>query len=215
MLPKHRSRRGLLAAACAAGLVALASCSPSPTEPVRAPVVHRTVTVVVTDSLGAPAPNAADFWVAEFDSAGVAETRFDQTDAGGADLQVLAEGPWVVTTAAAMSSRVAGASFVVSGASRALSDTQVVRLVLHTGSRASGAAKLAGRTEHSGTLVSALTGGFAVTDSTGAWTMAELPLGRWTLTMFHFGFKLGVAQAVVTVPGSAVTVPTVTMLSDP
>lgn len=215
MLPNRRRRRSVLAAACAAGLVALASCAESPVTPPPQPAAHRTVTVVVTDSLGAPVPNAADFWIAEFDSAGVAETRLAPTDVEGADLQVLAEGPWLVTTAAAPPSRVAGSSFVVHGAERALADTQVVRLVLHTGSRASGMATLAGRSEHSGTLVSAATGGFAVTDSTGAWTMDGLPLGRWTLTMFHFGFRLGIAQAVVTVPGSAVAVPTVRLISDP
>ena len=214
MLQNRRFARFALATACAAGVLALASCSDSPTEPEPQPVVHRTVTVVVRDSLGAPAPNAALMWVAQFDSAGIAETRFSISDAEGTDLQVLAEGPWLVT-AAAMSSRVAGGSFVVSGVGRAAADTQVVRIVLHTGSRASGVATLAGRSEHSGTLVSSQAGAFALTDSTGAWTISDLPLGRWTLTMFHFGFKVGVAQAVVTVPGSAVTVPTATMTSDP
>jgi len=81
-----------LTAALATGVLALASCSDSPTEPEPRATVHRTVTAVVTDSLGAPAPNAAVMWVAMFDSAGIAETRFDLSDAEGANLQVLARG---------------------------------------------------------------------------------------------------------------------------
>jgi hypothetical protein len=214
MLRNHRFARLALATACAAGVLALASCSDSPTEPEPTPVVHRTVTVVVRDSLGAPAANAAVIWVALFDSAGLAETRFGNSDAEGEDLQVLAEGPWLVT-AAAMPPRVAGGSFVVSGAGRAAADTQVVRIVLHTGSRASGVTTLAGRSEHSGTVVSSEAGAVAVTDSTGAWTIGDLPLGRWTLSMYHFGFQLGSAQAIVTTPGSQVVVPAVSLVSSP
>ncbi len=213
MLRNHRFARLALASACAAGVLALASCSDSPTEPEPTPVVHRTVTVVVRDSLGAPAPNADVVWVAQFDSAGLAETRFGVSDAEGEDLQVLAEGPWLVT--AAMPPRVAGGSFVVSGAGRAAADTQVVRIVLHTGSRASGVTTLAGRGEHSGTLVSSEAGAVAVTDSTGAWTLGDLPPGRWTLSMYHLGFQLGSAQAVVTTPGSQVVVPAVSLVSSP
>lgn len=215
MSRNRRSSPPVLAALAVLALGALASCSESPTEPPPRTVVHRTVTVVVRDSLGTPAENAAVLWVARFDSAGVSETRFSMTDNEGADLQVLAEGPWVVSVAAAPGSRVAGASFVVSGAARAAADTQVVRLVLHTGSRVTGSATLAGRTEHSGTIVSSETGGFAVTDSTGAWAMDGVPLGRWPLTMFHFGFALGTSEAVVTTPGSTVVAPAVNMISSP
>lgn len=211
----HRFARLALATACASAALALASCSDSPTEPEPRPVVHRTVTVVVRDSLGAPAANAALVWVAQFDSAGIAETRFGLADAEGADLQVLAEGPWIVTAAAAMPPRVAGGSFVVSGAGRAAADTQVVRIVLHTGSRATGVTTLAGRGEHSGTLVSTEAGAFAFTDSTGAWTIGDLPLGRWTVSMYHFGFQVGSGEAVVTTPGSHVVVPAVNLVSSP
>jgi len=211
----RRSAPSVRATLAVLALGALASCGKSPTEPPPRAVVHRTVTVVVADSLGAPAVNAAVVWVARFDSAGVNETRFSPTDDEGADLQVLAEGPWVVSVAAALPARVAGASFVVSGAARAAADTQVVRLVLHTGSRVTGSATLAGRTEHSGTIVSSETGAFAVTDSSGAWALGDVPLGRWPLTMFHFGFALGTAEAVVTTPGSTVVAPAVHLISSP
>lgn len=208
---------GKLRAALAATLaVALAagSCSKSPTEPEPPVTMHRTVTVLVRDSLGAPAAGAAVWWVARFDSADIGETRVATTDDEGADLQVLAEGPWVVT-ASGPAGRVAGASFLVAGEGRAAADTQLVRLVLHTGSRITGVATLAGRTEHSGTLVSSEVVAFAVTDSAGAWAMDGMPLGRWPLTAFHFGFARGLTEAVVTTPGSVVAVPPVSLISSP
>lgn len=202
-----------LAVACAV-LASAASCSDSPVEPEPAPTVHRSVTVVLTDTLGAPATGASTLWVAGFDSAGVAESRSGTTDAGGAELQVLAAGPWFVTAAAAPPF-VAGASFTVSGAERALADTQVVRMVLVRGSRASGVATLAGRSEHGGTLVASEAGAVTVTDSTGAWALDGLPPGRWAVTMFHLGFRLGLLQVTVTSPGSSVATPPVVLVSDP
>jgi hypothetical protein len=201
-------------AAALALAVAMASCGRSPTEPVPPVTMHRTVTVLVRDSLGAPAADAGVFWVARFDSADIGETRFSRSDDDGVALQVLAEGPWVVTVTAS-SARVAGASFVVAGEWRAAADTQVVRLVLHAASRLTGSATLAGRGEHSGTLVSSEAGVVAVTDSTGAWAMDGIPLGRWPLTMFHFGFAKGLTEAVVTIPGSVVVAPPVSMISSP
>jgi len=204
-----RAAAVVLAAALAAG-----SCGRSPTAPEPPVTVHRTVTVVVRDSLGAPASNAAVSWIARFDSADTGETRSSVTDAEGADLQVLAEGPWVVTADGQLG-RVAGASFVVADERRAAADTQVVRIELHTGSWITGKATLAGRSEHSGTLVSCEAGAFAVTDSTGAWALDGIPLGHWPLTMFHFGFAVGATEAVVTTPGSVVAAPPVSMISSP
>lgn len=206
------SSTGFLAAALA--LVLFTSCERKPTEPTPAPTMHRTVTVEVRDSLGARIADAGVTWVAQFDSAGIADVRGGLTDAEGAAIEVLAEGPWLAV-ATSPSGTVAGATFQVSGASRAAADTQLVRLVLHTASSLTGIAVLAGRTEHSGTLVTAMVGDPVVTDSTGAWTIQDVPVGRWSLTMFHLGFDLGLTHAVVTTPGSEVAVPTVTLVSNP
>jgi hypothetical protein len=213
-MTRVRSHRPLAAAVLLAGVFALPSCGTDPSEPVPRPTVHRTVTAVVRDSLGAPVADAVVSWTAGFDSAGLIETRFDFSDVDGASMQVIAEGPWLVT-ADSPSGPVAGAGFQVSGPERAAVDTQLVALVLHTGSRVTGLATLAGRTDHHGILVSGEAGGLSVTDSTGAWSLDGVPLGRWTFTMFKLGFRLGIAQVTVTAPGSSLAAPAVQLVSDP
>lgn len=203
-----------------AGLVAFAlgACSKSPTEPAPKPSAHRTVTAVVTDSLGAPIDGASLTWVSLTDSAGLLELRTASTDADGENLQVLREGGWIVgatTSGSGPRLRAAGASFVVAGDWRAAADTQVVRLVVHTSAIASGTCTLAGRVDHSGTLVSGWLPLVAATDADGHWALEGLPLGRWELTFEHFGFKLGIATVTVTTPGQNVAAPALQLLSDP
>jgi hypothetical protein len=217
MLPTLRAAIARTAAvSLLAGLVALASCGPSPTEPVTRARVHRSVTAAVRDSTGVPAAGIPIRWIAQFDSAGLVDIRVDESDEAGESVQRLADGGWLVTAGpAAGGSRVAGASLVVAGPERAATDTQVVRLVLHTSSRATGTVTLAGRADHSGTIVATEAGALAVTDADGAWTLEGLPLGHWTVTMSHPGFRLGIVPLTIGVPGSSVPVPPVSLVSEP
>lgn len=203
-----------LAAAAAAGALALGSCGKSPTGPEQPPTVHRTVTIAVRDSLGNPAAGAEVWITSLFDSAGLVTLMVVETDAQGEIVRVLAEGGWVAWTGGGGTA--AGGSFVVPGAGRDPSDTLVVRLVRRASSRATGVAKLAGRTDHRGIWVSCLAAQpFAMTDSTGAYSLEDMPPGRWTVTCSMVGFKLGITEVTVPAPGVTVTVPTVTMISDP
>jgi len=213
-MPRCRRRTVLaVASALIAGLFALASCSEDPTEPAPKVTVHRTVTAVSRDSLGDPVAPASLVWTAQFDSAGLTEVRYASTDANGENRQVLAQGGWIVSTAPGP--RAAGASLVVAGAERAAADTQVVQLTMHTASRMEGRVRLAGRTDHRGTIVTGDVGGFTVTDSTGAWALDGVPLGRWTIWTEQLGFEKAVFQVAVVIPGSVVTAPSVTVVSEP
>ena len=213
-MPRCLRRRALaVASALIAGLFALASCSESPTEPAPTVTVHRTVTAVLRDSLGDPITPASLVWTAQFDSAGLVEVRFASTDANGENRQVLSQGGWIVTTAPGP--RAAGASLVVAGAERAAADTQVVLLTMHAASRMRGTVTLAGRTDHRGTIVTGDAGGITLTDSTGAWQLDGVPLGRWTMWTEHHGFQTAVFQVVVVTPGSVVIAPPVTVISEP
>lgn len=206
------------AAVLLAGVLWLPACGVTPTEPTPPATVHRTVTAVVSDSLGGPSAYGLFVWTALFDSAGVTTTIVAGGDGAGENLQVLTEGPWLVyAQRVPHTGQVAGASFAVSGPQRALADTQVVELALHTASRVSGTATLAGRSDHSGILVSCAGAPFlgATTDATGAWSIDGLPLGRWTLRMEKLGFKVGMQGAVVASPGSNLTLPPIRLISDP
>lgn len=203
-----------LAGALLAGSLALASCAnDSPTEPVPKVTVHRTVTAVLLDSLGDPIAGENLAWTAQFDSAGLIEVRHSSTDFYGMDMQVLAQGGWIVTTLPG--ARAAGASLIVNGEERAPADTQVVRLTMHTSSRVRGRVLLAGRTDHRGTIVTGDAGGFTITDSTGVWVLDGVPLGRWTIWTEHHGFERAQFMVEVVVPGSVVIAPPVTVVSAP
>lgn len=200
---------GLLAAA----LLALASCSEPPTGPAPVTRVHRAVTAVVRDEAGAPVAGAGLAWTAQCDSAGVVDVRRDESDADGEARQVLAEGGWRVV--ARSGTRAAGASLVVPGAVRDPADTQLVRLTLREGSRLQGTVTLAARTDHSGTVVTVQTGDTVTTGPSGAWSVAGVPLGRWTVTARHPAFRTAVALVQVVAPGSVVTAPAMVLVSSP
>lgn len=54
-----------------------------------------------------------------------------------------------------------------------------------------------------------------MTDSAGAYTLLDLPPGRWSVTCSMTGWKSGIAEVVVPAPGASVVVPAVTLFSDP
>lgn len=184
------------------------SCSDAPTEPPVPPTVHRTVGIVVRDSLDTPAVGATVQAVAEFDSAGIAPVAYATTDGTGVATVVLAQGAWGVhalTTGG--DPRVAGARFTVPGDTRPAIDTIVVRITLHTPSVARGRVLLASGTDHRGTIVGCPPApSVAVTDPTGAFVLDLLPLGHWTITMHHAAYSLGLAPIEITAPGDTLTV---------
>lgn len=188
----------------------LSACSKSVTAPrERAPqgAVHRTVSVALTDSLGQPLENTQVLWIAQFESAGIVPTVQVPTNAQGIASAVLAEGAWRVT--AFDGTRIGGASFPVSGSERAPADTQLVRLVAHTKSRANGIVHLVGQSNHEYTVVALDGGGVDVTDSSGAFSFDMLPLGHWTLTFSHVGYQPVAVRVDVPAPGTTLELPIV------
>ena len=219
-MPHHRPQTAFArTAALIAGLFVLASCSEYPVEPKPKAPLQRTVTAVLRDSLGDPIANVGLFWTAQFLSDGGETLMLSGfSDEDGENHQVLTQGGWIVTAgpiSPQAAPRVAGASLVVAGGERAPSDTQVVDLTMHTGSRMQGIVTLAGRTDHRGTAITNDLGTTTYTDSTGAWALYFVPLGRWTILMGHFGFKTAIDHVDVVTPGSVVIVPPVALVSDP
>jgi hypothetical protein len=197
-------------ALCAAALAALLaiSCAETSTGPPFTHTVHRTTAIVVHDSLGAPAGGAEVRVVAKFDSAGIAPVVLATTDAAGVASVVLAQGAWGVHGLSSGSDpKVAGAEFIVQGFPQPETDTIVVRITLHTPSVARGHVLLGSGAGHRGTIVGCPPAPPAVvTDSSGAFVLDLLPLGRWTITMFHPGFRFGLASINITRPGDTLTV---------
>jgi hypothetical protein len=212
--PAHPLSRAIFAALVA---VLAISCSEAPTGPPITRTVHRTTAVVVHDSLGAPAEGATVRLVATFDSAGIAPVVIATADADGVASVVLAQGGWGVHgLASGGGQKVAGATFIVPGLVRPEIDTLVVRITLHTPSVAHGRVLLGAETEHRGTVVGCSPApSVAVTDSTGAYALDLLPLGRWTITMYHPGFSLGLAYIDITIPGDTLTVANAHLVSEP
>ena len=208
--------RSALFAMALAAVVAI-SCSEAPTGPPFARTVHRTTAIVVHDSLGAPAGGTAVRLVAEFDSAGLAPVVLATADAAGVASVVLAQGGWGVHGLASGSDqKVAGATFTVPGLTRPEIDTIVVRITLHTPSVARGRVLLGSGTNHAGTIVGCPPAPpVAVTDASGEFVLDLLPLGRWTITMHHPDFLLGLASIDITTPGDTLTVPDVQLSPGP
>ncbi|MCC6348006.1 MAG: hypothetical protein IT347_00230 [Candidatus Eisenbacteria bacterium] len=203
-----------LAGVSAAGLLACGACGRSPSAPLRHVALRRTVTIEVRDSLGLPVPGAALWLTSQFDSAGLVTVLQGDTDDQGRLRRVLAEGGWIAWTGGGGGA--AGGSFVVPGGSREPAETLLVRLERRVSARASGVALLANRPDHRGILVSCLAAQpGAVTDSAGAYTLLDLPPGRWSVTCSMTGWKSGIAEVVVPAPGASVVVPAVTLFSDP
>jgi hypothetical protein len=163
---------------------------------------------VVHDSLGTAASGATVRLVAEFDSAGIAPVVIATTDPAGIAVATLAQGLWGVHALASGSVRnVAGATFSVPGLTRPEMDTIVVRLTLHTPSVARGLVLLGSGAVHGGTIVACPPApAVEVTDSSGAFALDLLPLGRWTITMHHPGFRLGLARIEIMTPADTLTV---------
>jgi len=170
--------------------------------------VHRTTAIVVRDSLGTPIEGAAVRLVAEFDSVGIAPVVLGTTGAEGVALVVLGQGGWGVhALGSGGPPAVAGATFTVPGLTRPESDTIVVQIELHTPSVAKGRVLLAPGTDQGGTIVGCPPAPtVAVTDASGAFVLDLLPLGRWTITMHHAGFSLGLAHINLATPGDTLTV---------
>lgn len=209
-----RALPAMLAVLGALAAIMLAGCSESTKPRMNTPRMRRSATLVVRDSLGAPAANATVIASSAFDSAGFAIVEFGTTDVDGEAQFTLAEGGWGVHAAA--TTMVSGATFVVPGASRPPADTVAVRLTLHTPSSVRGVVTLAGRASHDGTVVSSSQlAGLSVTDVAGRYQLGGLPPGNWTITMAHVGFQLGIVTAHVAAPGSADSLAAVQLVSSP
>jgi hypothetical protein len=197
--------------------VVASSCSEAPTGPLFTRTVHRTTAIVVQDSLGAPAGGAAVRLVAEFDSAGIAPVVLATSDAAGVASVVLAQGAWGVHgLASGGDPKVAGATFTVPGLARPEIDTIVVRITLHTPSVARGRVLLGSGTNHAGTIVGCPPAPpVAVTDASGEYVLDLLPLGRWTITMHHADFQLGLASIDITTAADTLEVADVQLSPGP
>jgi len=196
--------------------VSAAGCGrKSPTAPPAAVSTPRPVGVVLADSLGSPIPDATVVATSLFDVNGFALILTATTDAAGETEFQMRSGPWIIS-ARAMDGRVAAGLAVVL-APPPNPDSVLVRLVAHTPSRIEGHARLAGRSDHRGILVSAvgLYGALAVTDSSGAYALGNVPPGQWSLFFGFLGFGDNYTTVTVTTPGSVVTAPDIELLSAP
>jgi hypothetical protein len=204
MLCSDRSLLSFFTFVVLGSLFALTSCSESPTSPAPRGTAHHEVMLVVTDSLGAPAADAEIQWNAQFvDAAGYQKTIVCWANERGTCSVSLDEGAWVVVAHANSSRmRVAGSGLHVGPSTG--SGTPVLHVTLHTASRATGTVRLAGHTDLGGTIVSSETGGLAVTDADGAFSLNGLPLGSWQLKTYRAGFAPATVVVSITTPGSSV-----------
>ena len=182
----------------------LASCSREPGAALVLAPVERATTVVVHDALDAPV-TALSVFALHLDGV---EVIAAPTDATGAARFTLVAGRWAVSATLSPGSgpaQVAGSTGTVRGAGSGLPDTVLYRLRLAPESVASGDVRLAGRLDHSGTLVSIdELPGFARTDQNGAWRLTALPPGIWTGLAIQPGFKIGVFDIIIPAPADTV-----------
>jgi hypothetical protein len=200
-------------------LVALVApgCARDTTAPAAPWHLRRALTVVLTDSLGAPVADQAVTLVSLVDVAGIVPTLHAATDASGRAAFVVDDGPWaaaadpLAVTGPPARRLVAGATFRVPDASHPSADTVLVRLLMHTSSRVGGTTLLGGQSDHRGTSVStvACPASVASTDADGRWSLDDVPPGRWSFVMSHGGYATTTRTAVVPAPGSAVSLPAV------
>lgn len=203
--------------ALVSGLALLApACTQKVTGPAADAVVRRTVTAVLADSLGYRISGESVTATSLTDSAGLATVVFATTDGDGAAVFTLRNGPWALSAVSSDAPPLAAAGIaIIPGSTRPAADTIAVHLTLHTASAVSGRRLLAGRSDHSGTMISVVeTGSFTLTTSDGSFLLANLPPGHWTLTSYHLGFAFGVTAFQVTTPASSVVIADETLLSD-
>lgn len=201
---------GIIIILCAAG------CGrDSPTAPPPPTTAPRPVTVALADSLGAPLAGAPLAATSLFDVNGFAIVLRTTTDADGEAVLQLQAGPWVVSARAADGRVAASHSTILAPPPNP--DSVRVRLVARAPSRIEGHARLAGRTDHRGILVSVIgiEGGMAVTDSSGAYAIGALPPGTWGLFYGAFGFGDLFQHVSVPAPATTVTAPDVELISAP
>jgi hypothetical protein len=200
------------------GLLGLAAaCSrESPSAPPAAVSTPRPVGIALADSAGAALGGASIVATSLFDVSGFAVVLSAVTDAEGeATLEMLA-GPWIVF-AREPGGRVAGSHSVILAPASPDPDSVLVRLVARAPSRIEGHARLAGRSDHRGILVSAIgvDGALAVTDSTGAYALDRVPTGAWAVFFGALGFGDAFVTVTVPAPATTVTAPDVELISDP
>lgn len=170
---------------------------------------------MLTDSLGISLVDADLTATSLFAVDGFALTMYTTTDADGEALLQLLPGAWIVT-ARAGDGHVAGTQATILAA-HLDPDTVLVRLEAHSPSRIEGYARLAGRSDHRGILVTAI--GIdtapAVTDSSGAYAIDHVPLGNWSLFFGALGFADAFTFVTVTLPASTVAAPDIELISSP
>jgi hypothetical protein len=200
-------RRFLARLAPAVLLSALAGCGHESTGGFAPVTVTRATAVTVHDALDAPVA-AADVFALRLDAVGMLLAA--PTDALGIARFTLSEGRWAVSTrvgGGAAPAQVAGSIGRVPGSGAGVPDTVLFRLRLATESFATGQSTLAGRADHSGTIVSAVEFPLlAGTDASGAWTLGGLPPGVWTGYATHLGFKTAVFDLVVPAPDDTIAI---------
>lgn len=204
----------VLAALAVVALAFAAGCSASRTTAPPVALVRRAVTVLVADSLGAPAAGVFVRAIAMADSGGFGALTTGTTDEDGAvRFAALPEGAWAFACASgAAPGRAAGATTIVPGAARPAADTLVVRLTLHTASSASVRRTLSDAADPEGTIVQVVeTGALAFTDAAGDGTLDALPVGRWTLASVRYGYATHYAPFEVSAPGSALALPPIAL----
>jgi hypothetical protein len=187
----------------------------SPTAPPVVPSTPREVGIVLTDSLGISLVDADLVATSLFAVDGFAIVTYTTTDAEGEALLQLLPGAWIIT-ARADDGRVAGTQATIL-APHLDQDSVLVRLEAHSPSRIEGHARLAGRSDHRGILVTAIgiDAALAVTDSSGAYTIDHVPLGQWSLFFGALGFADAFAFVTVPLPASTVTAPDIELISSP
>jgi hypothetical protein len=193
--------QSLVRAVLALLLPALGGCSTESKGGITPAPVMRAMAVAVHDARDAPVASATVFAV-RLDV--LATVTAAPTDALGIAQFTLGAGRWAVSTridGGSTPAQVAGSTGFVTASASGVPDTVLFRLQLATESIATGHCALAGGTDHSGTIVSALEfPALASTDASGAWLLAGLPPGVWTGYATHLGYAPAVFDLVVPAP---------------
>jgi hypothetical protein len=199
--------RSLVRAALALLLPALSGCSAESKGGITPAPVTRATAVAVHDALDTPVTSATVFAVRVDVLATVVASP---TDALGIAHFTLGAGRWAVSArigGGSSPAQVAGSTGFVTASATGAPDTVLFRLQLATESFVTGHCTLAGRTDHSGTIVSALElPTLASTNASGAWTLAGLPPGVWTGYATHLGYAPAVFDLIVPAPDDTLAI---------